>query len=212
MTSFDAVIFDCDGTLVDSEPILLATVEEQALALGVAPALLADLHEMKGQSMALTLATIGQRRGRPLPEDFEATVRARMAETLKERLQPMPGARALLRRLALPFCVATNGPRAKTELTLSITGLLPLLRPDRIFSAYEVGAFKPDPALFLHAARALGVAPGRCAVVEDSPSGVRAGLAAGMQVHVLRSAQPLPTELHARVRHLDALEELLDTG
>ncbi len=209
MTSFDAVIFDCDGTLVDSEPILLAAVEEQALALGVAPALLADLHEMKGQSMALTLATIGQRRGRPLPGDFEATVRARMAETFKERLQPMPGAQALLRRLALPFCVATNGPRAKTELTLSVTGLLPLLRPDRIFSAYEVGAFKPDPALFLHAARALGVAPERCAVVEDSPSGVRAGLAAGMQVHVLRSDHPLPTELHAQVRHLDALEELL---
>jgi HAD superfamily hydrolase (TIGR01509 family) len=210
MISFEAVIFDCDGTLVDSEPILQAAIEEQALALGVAPALLADLHEMKGQSMALTLATLGQRRGRPLPEDFEATVRARMAEIFRERLQPMPGALALLQRLAVPYCVATNGPRAKTELTLAVTGLLPLLRPDRIFSAYEVGAFKPDPALFLHAARALGVAPGRCAVVEDSASGVRAGLAAGMQVHVLRSAQPLPAELHGQVRHLDALEALLD--
>ncbi|WP_157269488.1 HAD family hydrolase [Azohydromonas aeria] len=208
--SFDAVIFDCDGTLVDSEPILAATVREQALALGVAPALLEDLHAMKGQSMALTLSLIARRWGRPLPADFEATVRARMAEVFQERLQPMPGAQALLRRLRLPCCVATNGPRAKTELTLALTGLLPLLRPDRIFSAYDVGAFKPDPALFLHAARALGVAPGRCAVVEDSESGVRAGLAAGMQVHVLRSAQPLPAPLHERVRHLDTLEALID--
>jgi HAD superfamily hydrolase (TIGR01509 family) len=207
-TAFDAVIFDCDGTLVDSEPILHAAVAEQAMALGLAAALVPTLEEIKGQSMALTMGLVAQRLGRALPGDFETTVRARMAVFFNERLRPMPGALALLQRLAIPFCVATNGPLAKTELTLGITGLLPLLQ-GRIFSAYEIGVFKPDPALFLHAARTLGVAPARCAVVEDSVAGVRAGLAAGMQVHVLRSAHALPQELHARVRHLDVLEELL---
>jgi HAD superfamily hydrolase (TIGR01509 family) len=115
----------------------------------------------------------------------------------------------LLQRLEVPYCVATNGPRVKTELTLSITGLLPLLQ-DRIFSAYEVGAFKPDPTLFLHAARVMDVEPARCLVVEDSAAGVRAGLAAGMHVCVLHSPQPLPAELRNRVHHLSLLEELLD--
>jgi HAD superfamily hydrolase (TIGR01509 family) len=206
---FDAIIFDCDGTLVDSEPLGLAAIAQEVLALGVDPAHLADLDTMKGQSMATTLATIARRWGHALPADFEATVRARMAESFKTQLQPMPGALTLLQQLTLPYCVATNGPRAKTELTLSIAGLLPLLQ-DRIFSAYEVGAFKPDPTLFLHAARSIGAQPERCVVVEDSTAGVRAGLAAGMHVCVLRSQQPLPAELQQRVQHLSSLEELLD--
>lgn len=206
---FDAVIFDCDGTLVDSEPLGLAAIAQEALALGVEPVHLADLDTMKGQSMATTLATIAQRWGRELPADFETTVRATMAESFKTQLQPMPGALALLQRLTVPYCVASNGPRAKTELTLLVTGLLPLLQ-GRIFSAYEVGAFKPSPALFLHAARAIGVAPERCVVVEDSTFGMRAGLAAGMRVCALGSPELLPAELQAQVRHLAALEELLD--
>ena len=209
ISHFSAVIFDCDGTLVDSEPLALAAIEHEALALGVQPSALADLHAMKGQSMASTLTTIAQRWGHPLPADFEATVRARMAESFKTQLQPMPGALALLQQLTIPYCVATNGPRAKTELTLSITGLLPLFQ-GRIFSAYELGAFKPDPALFLHAASSIGVKPERCVVVEDSTAGVRAGLAAGMHVCVLRSQQPLPADLQHHVRHLSSLEELLD--
>lgn len=186
ISHFSAVIFDCDGTLVDSEPLALAAIEHEALALEVQPTELADLHTTKGQSMASTLATIAQRWGRSLPADFETTVRARMAEVFRQQLQPMPGALALLQRLKLPYCVATNGPRAMSELTLSVTGLLPLLQ-DRIFSAYEVGAFKPDPALFLHAARVMGVEPDQCLVVEDSTAGVRDGLAAGMHACVLHS-------------------------
>jgi HAD superfamily hydrolase (TIGR01509 family) len=113
--------------------------------------------------------------------------------------------------LRVPFCVASNGPRSKTELTLEITGLLPLFA-GRVYSAYEVGAWKPDPGLFLHAANAMGAAPQRCAVVEDSEPGVLAGLAADMQVYVLRSAQPLPPALAARVQLLDSLLELTDAA
>lgn len=88
---FDAVIFDCDGTLVDSEPLGLAAIAQEVLALGIDSAYLADLDRMKGQSMAATLATIAQRSGHSLPSDFEATVRARMAASFRTQLQPMPG-------------------------------------------------------------------------------------------------------------------------
>jgi HAD superfamily hydrolase (TIGR01509 family) len=207
-----ALILDCDGTLVDSEPILLATLVDEARALDPSAALADDeLHAFKGQSMAFVMSVLGQRLGRELPPDFEARARERMAQVFREQLLPIPGAMQLLRSLKVPYCVASNGPRHKMELTLGVTGLLPWLE-GRIFSAYEVGSFKPDPGLFLHAARAMGVAPERCAVVEDSHAGIEAGLAAGMTVYTLPAAAPLPPAWAARVRAIDGLEVLADAA
>jgi HAD superfamily hydrolase (TIGR01509 family) len=203
-----AVIFDCDGTLVDSEALGLAAIAAEARALGGAFGSEADLIHLKGLPMTQCLLAVERKLGRPLPADFEATARLRMAEMFRERLQPMPQAAATLAALHVPYCVASNGPRAKTELTLGLTGLLPLFE-GRVFSAYDVGSWKPDPGLFLHAAAAMGVAAPDCVVVEDSEPGVRAGLAAGMTVYVLRSAQALPAELAARVQHLDRLSDLI---
>jgi HAD superfamily hydrolase (TIGR01509 family) len=203
-----AVIFDCDGTLVDSEPIALAAWAEEVRALE--PSLVLDddeLDAMKGQGIPFILSFLGRRVGRALPSDIEARARARMAQAFRERLQPVPGAMRLLQGLKLPYCVASNGPRHKMELTLGITGLLPWLE-GRIFSAYEVGSYKPDPGLFLHAARAMGVAPEHCAVVEDSHAGIEAGLAAGMTVYTLPAAAPLPPAWAARVRAIDGLDVL----
>ena len=203
-----AVIFDCDGTLVDSEPIALAAWAQEARTLDP-PVLFDDdeLQVLKGQGISFTLSFLARHFGRPLPPDFELRARERMAQAFRERLQPIPGALALLQSLKLPYCVASNGPRQKMELTLGVTGLLPWL-DGRIFSAYEVGSFKPDPGLFLHAARELGVVPQRCAVVEDSPAGIEAGLAAGMTVYALPAAAPLPPEWAARVLLIDGLEVL----
>jgi HAD superfamily hydrolase (TIGR01509 family) len=205
--SIDAVIFDCDGTLVDSEPLAFEAIAGEAELIGLALTAEKDGDLFNGQSMAGCLLAIEQRFGKRLPPGFEASMRHRMAALFRERLQPMPGALRLLQTLGVPCCVASNGPREKIELTLHITGLLPFFR-DRIFSAVEVGSFKPGPGLFLHAAQALGAAPARCAVVEDSVSGVQAGLAAGMSVYALRSPQPLPRHLAARVRMLESLDEL----
>lgn len=199
-----AIIFDCDGTLVDSEPIGLAALAEEARAIDADVQLGDMLHQLKGQSMAHSLHAIGQRLRRVLPADFEQRVRERMARVFRERLQPIPGAMQLLQQLHIPYCVASNGPRHKMELTLAVTGLLPLLE-GRLFSAYEVGSFKPDPGLFLHAARALGVEPERCAVVEDSLAGIEAGIAAGMTVYALPAAAPLPQALSARVHMIEHL-------
>lgn len=203
----EAVIFDCDGTLVDSEPPGFAGILAAAREIGIEFASAQALLHLKGKRMRETLQTLEQAHGRPLPEGFESTLRRHMTEQFERHLKAMPGALALLQGLALPWCVASNGPREKMELTLSITGLLPWCA-GRLISAYEVGSFKPDPGLFLHAARALGVAVSRCAVVEDSATGVEAALAAGMPVFVLRSPDPLPRALAARVTWLDTLSQL----
>jgi len=207
-TTVGAVIFDCDGTLVDSEPIALAAWADEARTLDP-PVLLNNkqLHVLTGQGIAFTLSFLARHSGRPLPADFEARARKRMALAFREHLQPIPGALALLQSLKLPYCVASNGPRHKMELTLGVTGLLPWL-DGRIFSAYEVGSFKPDPGLFLHAARELGVAPQHCAVVEDSLAGIEAGLAAGMTVYALPTVAPLPPQWVARVQAIDSLDAL----
>jgi HAD superfamily hydrolase (TIGR01509 family) len=178
---FEAIIFDCDGTLVDSEilgnQVLVECLAELGLKLSVEEA----LERFRGGKMADSLAYIERRLGRPAPEDFAANVRRRMAEAFEAKLQAVEGAEDVLRSLAVPFCVASNGPSAKMEVSLRVAGLLPYVQ-GRIFSAYEVGSWKPEPGLFLHAANALGVAPERCAVIEDSVLGVEAGRAAGMTV------------------------------
>jgi HAD superfamily hydrolase (TIGR01509 family) len=134
--------------------------------------------------MAECVAELEARLGRQLPATFVRDLRSRTADEFRRRLRPVEGAVELVQWVAtlpISICVASSGPREKVELSLSLTGLLPFFE-GRIFSSYEVGAWKPDPGLFLHAAEAMGVAPGDCAVVEDSVPGLRAGLAAGMTV------------------------------
>lgn len=206
-TRIDAVIFDCDGTLVDSEPLYFETILAQARKLGVVFAPGEDLIDLKGQAMSKTLATLARRLGRPLPVDFEATLRAAMVPAFRARLQAIPGALETIAGLKRPYCIASNGPRAKLDLTLEVTGLASYFE-GRIFSAYEVGSFKPDPGLFLHAAAAMAVAPQCCAVVEDSVSGIEAGLAAGMMVYALQPPETLAPEIAARVHRLDRLADL----
>jgi HAD superfamily hydrolase (TIGR01509 family) len=178
------VIFDCDGTLVDSEPLSALVFAEALAAEGLAISPAEALAAFRGRRFALCVQMAEAMLGRALPPDFEAMVRDRTAVAFRERLQVIEGAAALLSALALPFCVASNAPRAKTELSLSLTGLRGFFG-DRIFSAYDVGSWKPDPGLFLHAAAAIGLDSADCLVVEDSEAGVAAGVAAGMRVVAL---------------------------
>ena len=179
-----AVLFDCDGVLVDSERMAVECIVEFAARHGAEFGFGEALDRFTGARMADTVREIEKRAGRAAPADFEDRLRARMAAEFEARLEPMEGAAALVEALDVPCCVVSNGPREKMEVTLRVTGLLEHF-PGRIVSAYEVGAWKPDPAIFLHAARLLGVAPGLCAVVEDSAYGIAAGVAAGMQVFAL---------------------------
>jgi HAD superfamily hydrolase (TIGR01509 family) len=205
-----AIIFDCDGTLVDSEvlgnEVLVESVAEHGLAIPLPEA----LHLFRGRKLAECVAEIEQRLGRSLPQDFVTQFRSRMADAFRQRLQPVNGALELVKSLRQRFCVASSGPRAKIELSLSLTGLLPFFR-NSIFSSYEVGVWKPDPGLFLHAARAMGVASENCVVVEDSLPGSQAGIAAGMHVFAF---QPHETDLRIPsnvdvIRHLSELKSRL---
>ena len=180
----DAVLFDCDGVLVDSERVAAECIVEFAARYGARFELGEALARFTGARMADTLRDIEERGKCRLPDTFEDDLRAHMAVEFESRLETMEGAAALIESLDLPYCVVSNGPRSKMEITLRVAGLLEHFA-GRIVSAYEVGVWKPDPGLFLHAAGFLGTPPERCAVVEDSGYGIAAGVAAGMQVFAL---------------------------
>ncbi|MES1185516.1 MAG: HAD-IA family hydrolase [Myxococcales bacterium] len=157
--------------------------------------------------MADYVARFEREMDRRLPEDFELELRRRREQAFRERLRSVTGAEELVRALRVPSCVASNGPMAQIEHSLRIVGLHELFQ-GRIFSAYSVRAWKPDPQLFLHAGQALGVSPAECAVLEDSELGIEAGIAAGMQVFAF-----LPgggETAHEGVRTLRRLSELHD--
>jgi HAD superfamily hydrolase (TIGR01509 family) len=160
----------------------------------------------RGIKMAESIAQLEALLGRSLPDSFVPELRARMAQAFMARLQPVDGALELVRSLTLPFCVASSGPREKIELSLSVTGLLPYFT-GRIFSSYEVGAWKPSPGLFIHTARTMNASPERCLVVEDSLPGVEAGLAAGMRV-VAFQPNARDARIPAEVRVISSLREL----
>lgn len=204
MTTVRALIFDCDGTLVDSEPWLVEAMLAEGALYGLPVTARAMLDAQRGAPMSRQIASVAALCAQTLPADFETAVRTRMAGYFQAHLQPIAGALQLVQGLQLPFCVASNGPRHKIELVLGLTGLLPWFE-GRIFSAYDIGAWKPAPDLFLHAAAQLGFAPADCAVVEDSASGIAAGLAAGMRVFALGEQ---PADLPAAVQRIAALAEL----
>ncbi|WP_406730618.1 HAD family hydrolase [Streptomyces sp. NBC_01794] len=175
------VIFDCDGVLVDSETLSSQVMREMAGAAGLDFSSEQALEFIRGRKVAEWVGQLEARLGRALPASFIPQFRSRSADLFATELRPVPHVRQVVENLGLPFCTASSAPREKILNTLSLTGLLPYFQ-DRIYSAYEVGAWKPDPGLFLHAAADLGVPAAHCAVVEDSLVGVRAGLAAGMSV------------------------------
>jgi HAD superfamily hydrolase (TIGR01509 family) len=179
--SFRLIIFDCDGVLVDSELLTIGVIVEMARDSGLRLTEEQALPLFRGGRMADCISEIERRLGKPVSDSFVPDLRAKMAEVFKRELRSVDGIEGVLDALRVPICVASSGPPEKIRLSLSITGLLPRFAPN-IFSSYEVGVWKPDPGLFLHAARTMGVPAHQCAVVEDSVPGVRAGVAAGMAV------------------------------
>ncbi|NJD08310.1 MAG: HAD family hydrolase [Methylococcaceae bacterium] len=209
--NYEAIIFDCDGTLVDSERLGNQVLVDCAAELGVPLTLDEALAQFMGGRMADAVAYIESRLGRRLPADFTERARQRMESVFRAELQVVAGAETVLRELAIPYCVASSGPRDKIELSLGLTGLLGYFE-GRIFSAYEIGRWKPEPDLFLHAAAVLGVSPDRCAVVEDSVLGVRAGVAAGMTVFgyaAMANAEALAASGAQTFDRMDLLPSLL---
>lgn len=207
------VIFDCDGVLVDSELISNRVFCAMLNDLGLEVTLDDMFAQFVGLSMPQCLDRIAVMLGAPPPEGFVARLQERTEVALKEAVEPVPGIRDVLDALRLPYCVASSGSHRKIRLTLGATGLLERF-DGRIFSAEDVRHPKPAPDLFLHAAKTMGHAPDGCIVVEDTPTGVRAGVAAGMSVlgfgaHT-PSARLIDAGAHATFRSMAELPALID--
>jgi HAD superfamily hydrolase (TIGR01509 family) len=173
------VLFDCDGVLVDSEPISLAIIREHLARLGFAVSEDEGRDLFLGVSSASARQIVEGRLGAPLPDDFEAELSRATLARFEGELQGVAFLREAVAALARPVCVASSGSPERIRASLRIVGYADLFGP-RLFSAREVARGKPAPDLFLHAARKLDVAPKDCLVVEDSVAGVTAARAAGM--------------------------------
>lgn len=203
LTAADLVIFDCDGVLVDSEPISAAVLIDELARLGVS--ITSDyVHDhCLGRSFPTVAKAIRESFAVPLPEDFEQRYRRSLLARFETELRPTPGIATLLPRLRPARCVATSSSQQRVARTLEISGLARFFGTD-VFTASQVARGKPAPDLFVFAAEHMGVAPDRTLVIEDSRPGVEAALAAGMAVlhfagggHLRGRAPDLPAEVRS---------------
>jgi HAD superfamily hydrolase (TIGR01509 family) len=181
--SIRAVIFDCDGVLLDSE-LLGLEVQHRALAK---VGLTYDLSEFQRRFLGLPYhdqlsaldADAFQRTGRRLPPDFAEGIRDGIVKSFAERLQPVVGAVQLVNALTVPKAVASSSMTQSLEWKLTLTGLMKAFG-EHVYSTERVARGKPAPDLFLLAARGIGAAPETTLVLEDSANGIRGAKAAGM--------------------------------
>jgi HAD superfamily hydrolase (TIGR01509 family) len=181
LTDFDLIIFDCDGVVVDSEMLSCGCLAEVLRDYGVAIDIETVFREFLGRSFGSVEVYFLQVTGRPLPPDFRGEYRRRLLDRFRQALKPMPGIEALLTGLTVRYCLASSSDEQRLATTLDVTGLGKYFA-GRTFHAAMVKAGKPAPDLFTHAAAAMGAAPARCLVVEDTMPGILAGKAAGMTV------------------------------
>lgn len=177
----DLIIFDCDGVLIDSEIISAQMLINELAALGVHIDLTYVARHFLGRSYPTVMDTIRREFNLILPPEFEDTYRARLLARFEQDLKIMPHVADVLARLQVPFCVATSSSPMRAAKSLAMVGLGHLAGP-RLFTSTMVARGKPAPDLFLFAATQMGADPARCLVIEDSLTGVRAALAAGMPV------------------------------
>jgi HAD superfamily hydrolase (TIGR01509 family) len=218
---FDAVLFDCDGVLVDSEPITNRVLVEMLGELGWHLSVDEAMRIFVGKAVKDEAALIEARTGFAITTDWLMQFRARRNEALDRELQAIPGAalavRALFARLNGRIAVASGADRVKVELQLAKAGILDCFE-GRTFSGHETPRNKPFPDVYLAAAAALGVDPKRCAVVEDTVTGATAGVAAGATVFgycPLELGHSSATALHGAgavqvFRDMAGLAELLE--
>lgn len=175
------VIFDCDGVLVDSEPISIAVLIEIIAEAGVTIGEDVAYRRFLGRSMVSIAELMHDEFGLEITAGHLERMRARLYERFRRDLKPIPGIASAIAGLGMPCCVASSSQPERIRLALAVTGLLETLEPD-IYSSTMVENGKPAPDLFLHTARCMGADPSDCVVVEDSPAGIEAAQRAGMRV------------------------------
>lgn len=184
------VIFDCDGVLVDSEPLSVRVLVEALRRRGVVMTEDEAYGHFLGRSLSTMKQILDEEYGFHTGPDFLDQMRLDLYALFKTDLQPIRGIADTidgLNRLGLNTCVASSSQPERIRLSLTLTGLVDRLDP-HLFSATMVKNGKPAPDLFLHAAREMGVAAQDCIVIEDSPAGIEAGHRAGMAVFAFTGA------------------------
>jgi HAD superfamily hydrolase (TIGR01509 family) len=181
------VIFDCDGVLVDSEPISIAVLLDMIGRAGGSVSEEEAYRHFLGRSMATVREVLRDEFALELTDPQLGEMRTELMRRFRSQLRPVEGIAETLARLSVASCVASSGSLDRIRLSLGITGLLEMLEP-RLYSAGMVRRGKPAPDLFLHAARAMNVAAGDCLVIEDSPAGIDAAHSAGMRVFAFTGA------------------------
>ncbi len=205
----DCIIFDLDGTLIDSEQLGMRALLE--LAPHIDLSLDSMTSSYRGWRLQSIFEDLEMRTGRPFDNDFELAYRARFSELADRDLEAFPGVEDALSRISTPICIASSGPLAKIRRSLATTNLARFFG-DNVFSAYEIRSWKPDPGLFLHAAATMGASPSRCLVVEDSDVGIKAARNANMHaLHYCAGAgrpayQPSFSDYRDLAKLLDEIE------
>jgi HAD superfamily hydrolase (TIGR01509 family) len=182
---YDLVIFDNDGVLVDSEPLSNTILSGYLSELGHPTTYEESLRDYMGGAVHRVHDLVRERSGQELPAEFEETLHGRIFAAFERELQPVRGVEDVLGKLVadgVPYCVASSGTHERIRVGHRRTGLDEWFEDEWLFSSQDVGKGKPAPDLFRYAAQQMGVAPERCVVVEDSPLGVQAANAAGMDV------------------------------
>ena len=204
------VIFDCDGVLVDSEVLGISILLDMTAEYGVKVELEQAVKELSGRRLKESIAMLQSRAGSTFPADLEVKFRERSYAVFPTEVLPVAGIQEVLETLSIPFCVASSGPVEKIWLNLTNTGLIQYF-DQRIFSAYEINSWKPDPGIFLHAASQMGFTPDQCVVVEDSLAGIQAAKAGGFKVlgyangHNARDLEQAGATVFHHMRELPAL-------
>jgi HAD superfamily hydrolase (TIGR01509 family) len=180
--SFDLVIFDCDGVLVDSEHLANQVYVKMLADYGFHVDTAEYLQEFSGVALPKRLEATSKKLNWTPPAEFIPIFHERLSALSERELQVVPGIHRLIESLTVPFCVASNGSRAEIVLRLNIAKLTAHFG-DAIFSGMEVPNPKPAPDVFLAAAKAFNTPPARCIVIEDSVLGVTAAIRAGMKAY-----------------------------
>ncbi len=202
------LLFDSDGTLVDSEGLCNQALAQIFADYGVTLSVPELIRDYRGGQLSDIFDTLAKLHGVHLSENTEPRYRALVQQLFQAELKAVAGIKPALQfcqQQGWPMAVVSNGPRFKVQQALELCDLAKFFNDpvsgSKVFSAYDIQRFKPDPALYLHAAATLGATPEHCVVIEDSLPGVLAGLAAGMHtlfynIHGETSPSALVTEFH----------------
>jgi HAD superfamily hydrolase (TIGR01509 family) len=211
----DAVVFDCDGVLVDSEPITCGVLAEMLVELGLDFDVERTMKTFMGKSVKDEMIAIEAMIGRRLDPDWHPQFCRRRDEALAVRVKEVVGVRTVVERLAqlgIPFAVASGADCAKMRLTLGTCGLLKHFE-SHMFGSDMVARPKPAPDVYRLAMKTLGVDPKRTVIIEDTPTGTRAGVAAGSVVYGLTTLNTPAALIEAGAsltfEHMEQLPALL---